>query len=357
MTDDSLPGPQTRRLRQEHEAAEPGRVRALYDRIPEDPETLARLRGRHIVATKGFDAPLLRQIFRLAAQYELGMLEGARPLQGLVLSNLFLDHSQCRGRLAFNSAWLQLGGSLLDFESTANWMMRERSALDEVAELCNNCSNVTVLRTKDARSFNDLLPLFRVPVISASNGTDEYPANAMSDLYMLFKWRPDLLLDDPPADQRLRIAISGDPSRTSTIRSFLNLLACFPKAVERVVLAQRLEQGFARGQREALEEAGLHVATVEEIYPPETTDMGIARQLLPETDVLYVHLLHAPHVPQMALLEYISLLKEGAMVLSPEIHSEEVARHLNDSPHNGYFGQARGSVFLRMALFDAVTRS
>jgi aspartate carbamoyltransferase catalytic subunit len=355
MTNASLPGPSSRSVRLEHPAAAADRARALYDAIPENPETLTRLRGRHVVSTTGFDAPLLAQIFRLAARHELGVAETSHPLRCKVLSNLFLDHSWCTGRLSFNAAWLRLGGSLLDFESAADRILRERPALEEVAEICNSYSDLTVLRTGNARSFDEILPFLQVPVISAGNGTDEYPANAMADLYMLFKWRPELLRDDVPRERRLQVVIFGDPSRTRTIRSFLNLLARFPNAIERVVLAQRLEQGLLSGQREALETAGLRVETVSELFPG-ATEMAIAREVLPEMDVVYVHQLYVPQVPRLQILESVSLLKPDAMVLAPEIHSEEGARRLNNSPHNGYFGQARGSVFLRMALFDAILR-
>jgi aspartate carbamoyltransferase catalytic subunit len=169
----------------------------------------------------------------------------------------------------------------------------------------------------------------------------------------LFKWRPILLRDDPPADQRLTIAIVGDPSRTRTIRSFLRMIACFPEAVQQVVLMQRLDQGFAAGQREELERAGLRIETLTELYPV-ATDMDVARKLIPAVDLMYVHQLQTVHVARMQVVESIALFKPEAMVLSPEMQNAEAAHLLNDSPHNGYFTQARGSVYVRMAVFASL---
>jgi len=353
MTDSIFPGPDAPPARQEHPAAAPGTARRLLQSIPEDRELLTRLQRRHIVSTEHCDAALLRQLMRLAARFELGELAGTHPMRCKVLSNLFLDHSHCTGRLAFNAAWMRLGGSLLDFERTVDQIISRRYAVDEVAELCNSYSDVTVLRTADNESFQEMLPRFRVPVINAGDGVNEHPTHAMADLYMLFKWRPELLCENPPAERRLTIGIVGDPSRTRTIRSFLRVMARFPNAVERVVLMQRLEHGFSAGQREELEAAGLRVETTKELFPM-ATDMQIARELMPTVDLLYVHQLQAMHVPRMQVVESIALFKPDSMVLSPEMPNEEAAHLLNDSMHNGYFGQTRGSVFVRMALFTAI---
>ena len=353
MTDSTLPNPNSRSRYKEHPAAEPERARILLESIADEPDVLAGMRRRHVVSLRHFDAPLLKQLMRLAARYEVGELKGAHPMRCKVLSNLFLDRSQCPGRLAFNAAWLRLGGSLLDFEGTVEQMMSRRYAPDEIAEICNSYADAVVLRTGDSDTLYDMLPRFRIPVINAGDGANEHPTHAMADLYALSKWRPALLQDDPPADQRLTIAILGDPSRTRTIRSFLRMLACFPKAVERVVLLARLEHNFADGQREELESAGLRLETLKDYYSV-ATDMEIARQIFPSVDLLYIHQLQIGHVARMKVVESVALFKPEAMVLSPEMQIEEAAHLLNDSPHNGYFAQARGSVYVRMAVFASI---
>jgi aspartate carbamoyltransferase catalytic subunit len=353
MTDSTLPGPDLQHPRQEHVVAEPERPRGLLQAIADEPEILDRLHGRHVLSAGHFDAPLVRQLMRLAARYELGELEGTHPLRCKVLSNLFLDHSQCTGRLAFNAAWMRLGGNLLDFGPTVDQILNRRYAWDEIVELCNSYSDLTVLRTADPETFAYMLPHFRVPVINAGDGQGEHPTHALTDLYTLFKWRPALLEDDPPRNQRLQIAIAGDPARTRTIRSFLRLLTLFPNAVERVILMQRLVPGFAEGQREELEQAGLRVDTLDELCP-STTDMDMAWEFIPAVDVMYVHQLHPVRVSRMKVEESVALLKPEAMVLNPEVQNETAANLLNDSSHNGYFAHLRGSLFVRMAVFAAV---
>ncbi len=353
MSNFSLPGPSSRSDRQEHVTADPERPRLLLEAMPDESDVLARLTNRHVVSARHFDRSLLGQLFRLAARYETGELADSYPMCYKVLGNLFLDASHLTGSVALNSAWLRLGGSLLSIDEPVEQIRRRHHAADEVAELCSNYADITVLRTPDPNSLQDMLSSFRVPVINAGDGANEHPVHAMADLYTLFKWRPSLLLDEPPADQRLQIAIIGDPYRTRTIRSFLLLLAHFPKAVERIVLLERLEPGFGPGQREELEQAGLRIETLKELLPV-ATDMEASRVLLPEMDLVYVHQRPQVSLPRMKLIEAISHLKPEAMVLDADIEDDEVANQLNHSPHNGYFAQARGSVYVSMALFTAI---
>jgi aspartate carbamoyltransferase catalytic subunit len=56
----------------------------------------------------------------------------------------------------------------------------------------------------------------------------------------------------------------------------------------------------------------------------------------------------------MNFVEGISLLRPDAMVLCPELPGQVFGDYLNDSPHNGYFAQARGANYLRMALFCSI---
>jgi hypothetical protein len=86
----------------------------------------------------------------------------------------------------------------------------------------------------------------RIPVINAGNGIDEHPTQALSDLYAIFKWRPELLLPKPPESSRIRVGIIGTPNRMRTVRSLLTLFARFPDMIrEVVVIHHRLDRGRA----------------------------------------------------------------------------------------------------------------
>ena len=351
MYETALPGPVVNVPRQEHAAADSGNLAKLLDAIPDELGALSVLSGKHLLSTRHLSPRLILQILRLAARFESGEFDERRPLNGKILSNVFLDSSRSHTRLSFNSAWLRLGGTLLNFEKSIDEVTRTHHAPDEIVELCNNYGDLAVLRTLDSQSFDHMLEYFRVPVINAGSGDDQHPTHALADLYTLFKWRPELMgLQDEPVDP-VQIAVFGSPADTRTIRSFLDLVAMFPGAVERVVVFERLEHLFTGGQREELQKAGLNIQTVSEILPVDT-NMQAIRKLLPEMDVVYVHHKRPMHATRMDLVEAISHLKADALVFNPHIQTEEFSNHLNDSPRNGYFAQARGAVYVRMALFS-----
>ena len=352
MTTSHFPGPDTARPLQQHVCALPGRAEALRDAIEPQPELLQELRNRHVLSIRDFNAPILKQLFRVAAEYETSGTT-AKPAQGRILSNIYFDRSRERTRLSFNAAWLRLGGSMLNFERSLDEIIGKRHAPAEIAEICSNYSDISVLRTMDKESLEEILEFVRVPVINAGNGSDEHPTHAMADLYTLFKWRPELLADKVPAESRLTIAIAGNPAVTPTLRCLLFGLALFPQAVEKIVLFGPLRGSLTNDQKDVLEQTGIQVEVSSDQYPNKTV-LGIAKSVLPQADLVYVHYLQPVHAARMVIVEAVEYLKEDAMVLNPQVHDENFPRLLNDSAHNGYFAQAQGSVFVNMALYASL---
>ncbi len=352
MTTSHFTGPDTARPLQQHVCALPGRAEALRDAIKPQPELLQELRSRHVLSIRDFNAPILKQLFREAAEYETSATK-KKPAQGRILSNIYFDRSRDRNRLSFNTAWLRLGGSLLNLERSINEIIGKRHAPAEIAEICSNYSDIAVLRTMERESLEEILQFIRVPVINAGSGADEHPTHAMADLYTLFKWRPELLADKVPAESRLSVAIAGNPAVTPTLRSLLFGLALFPQAVEKIVLFGPIRSPLAEDQQEILEQSGIRVVMASDQFPKETAQ-GAANAVLTESDLVYVHYLHPAHASRQALGEALEHLKQDAMVLNPQVHDENFPQLLNDSPHNGYFAQAQGSVFVHMALYASL---
>jgi aspartate carbamoyltransferase catalytic subunit len=351
MSESALRGPQSAVSFTEHPVADAAAAQRLAAAIPARPDVLARLNNRHILSASDLEPEVLLQVMRLAAHYEDRGRPDACPLGGRILSSVFVRGALSQTRLSFASAWLRLGGNILDFEESPARPNGDHYGPDELAELCSNYGDIAVLRTADSDSLEAMVDYFRVPVINAGNGDDEHPTNAMADLYTLLKWRPDLLAEQP--EQPLTIAISGDPARTRTIRSFLLILAKFPQMVERVLIMDRLSQPFSPGQREVLEQAGIKVELVAESFPDETI-LGGFKKILPETDVIYVHHLRTTRAPRMSFIEGMAFVRPEAMVLCPELPGQVFGDYLNHSTHNGYFAQARGANYLRMALFCSI---
>ena len=76
---------------------------------------------------------------------------------------------------------------------------------------------------------------------------------------------------------------------------------------------------------------------------------------LPKLDIVYINAIawvgdDYEELGSQYRLDKSSPLKPEAIILHPLARGVELSRNLDDTPHNWYFAQARGAVFIRMAL-------
>lgn len=330
-------------------AAGTNRPRALLDAVEEDPDPLLKLAAAHVVSSQQFSRDELLQLFRLAAQYETTPALMHLPLAGKILISAFYEPST-RTRLSFESAWHRLGGSVMSITDPKSTGIAKGESLADIAEMFNNYGDVLVLRSSDGEAAHNMLENLRIPLVNAGNGIDEHPTQALADVYALAKWRPELFTGEVPPEQRIKVGIIGVPSRMRTVRSLLRLLSLFPDAIEEVVLISRADENFDPGQREELEQAGLKLRVVHNLDPE-----------LPGLDVVYINAIAwvgdtFESMGEGLKLDRNSPLKKGAIILHPLARGDELSTDLDATPHNWYFAQARGAVFVRMALLTTVVR-
>lgn len=326
------------------------RPRELLNAISEDLTPLLDLAQRPVVSAKQFTRHQLLQLARLAARYETQPQMITRPLTGKILISAFYEPST-RTRLSFESAWHRLGGDIMSITDPASTGIAKGESLYDVGEMLNHYGDLVVLRDSDEKAVYEMLETLRIPIINGGNGTDEHPTQAMADIYTLLKWRPSLCADHVEPHQQVRMGIIGVPGRMRTVRSLLIYLSLFAPALSEVVLISDEDQPFAAGQREELEQAGLHLRV--------TSDLNAA---LPDLDVVYINTIAWVGDDYEELgcryhLDANSPLKSDAIILHPLARGKELARELDDTPHNWYFAQARGAVFVRMALLSSILKT
>jgi aspartate carbamoyltransferase catalytic subunit len=83
---------------------------------------------------------------------------------------------------------------------------------------------------------------------------------------------------------------------------------------------------------------------------------------LPDLDVVYINAIAwvddgFEKLGMEYRLDANSPLKQGAMVMHPLARGDELDRSLDNTPFNWYFAQARGAVFVRMALLSAILKT
>ncbi|MFO8025299.1 aspartate carbamoyltransferase [Thiohalophilus sp.] len=325
------------------------RPQYLLEHIPEDPAPLVELAYLPIVSVRQLSQDKMAQLFRLAALYETTPSLYQPPLTGKILISAFYEPST-RTRLSFESAWHRLGGDIMSITDPASTGIAKGESLRDVAEMFNNYGDLVVLRDNHNTAVYEMIDALRIPIINAGNGTDEHPTQAMADMYAIFKWRPELLNNDVPEDKKINIGIIGIPSRMRTVRSLLLFLAMYPRGINEVVVITDETEAFAEDQLEELESSGLNIRISNKLDKE-----------LPELDVVYINAIawvgdsFETH-GGIFKLDANSSLKPGSIILHPLARGDELSTELDDTPHNWYFAQARGAVFIRMALLTTLSQ-
>jgi len=282
----------------------------------------------------------------MAAIHESSPMLPHNPLDGKIMITAFYEPST-RTRVSFESAWHRMGGDVMSITDPSTTGLAKGESLEDIAEMFSNYGDVMVLRSADPDAIYSMLPSLRIPIVNAGNGTDEHPTQALADIYTLFKWRPDLAFGS--AD-KIKVGIIGNPARMRTVRSFLLMLSLFSKCCEEVIILNEETPLFTEGQREELEQSGLSIRTAENLD-----------DLLPSLDVIYINSIAWVGDSYETLTGEIQLnadspFKENAIILHPLARGPELDVSIDPMPHNWYFAQARGAVFIRMALLTTLVQ-
>ncbi len=321
----------------------PGRIQVLLDAINEDSATLLDLANQSIVSARQFDRDKVIQLCRLAAKYELSPAPVQRPLTGKILISAFYEPST-RTRLSFESAWHRLGGDIMSITDSSTTGIAKGESYVDVGEMLSSYGDVVVLRDNKEQAIYEMMGSLRIPIINAGNGCDEHPTQALADIYAILKAHPELLDKKIAAARKVSIAIIGVPTRMRTVRSLLLMLSLFAYAINEVVIISDVEEIFADGQREELESRGLKIRGSKDMQAE-----------LPSKDIVYINAIawvgegYEEYGPRY-ILNSQTPFKQGAIVLHPLARGEELSTDLDHTPFNWYFAQARGAVFIRMAL-------
>ena len=326
------------------------RPRNLLQTVQEDLTPLLDMVQRPVVSASQFDRDQLIQLARLASRYETEPQLITRPLTGKILISAFYEPST-RTRLSFESAWHRLGGDIMSITDPASTGIAKGESLFDVGEMLNHYGDLVVLRDHDESAVYEMLKALRIPIINGGNGCDEHPTQAMADIYTLMKWRPELCQQQIDPALKVRMGIIGVPARMRTVRSLLTLISCFADGFEDLVIITDEEAPFSQGQREELQSAGLTLRVANDLNSE-----------LPKLDVIYINAINwvgddYEELGNQFRLDSNSPLKPDAIIMHPLARGAELDCSLDNTPHNWYFAQARGAVFIRMALLSSILKN
>ncbi|MFE7673756.1 aspartate carbamoyltransferase [Streptomyces albidoflavus] len=318
--------------------------------IDGDLSPLDRLAGRSVISVLDLGREELLGLFSAAARLQSGVARPAAPLAGKILLTAFFEPST-RTRLSFESAGHRLGAAVIGIPDARSTGVHKGESLADTGVMLGTYADVVVLRHTQDSSVHEIRAAgMAAPLVNGGNGCGEHPTQAFADWYALLKWRSELADAEPPADRRISLCLLGTPSRMRSMRSFLLAATThFPRAVRDLMVVSDSPEPLDDELVTALTKAGI---SHRRATGPEVD--------LTSFDVIYQNSLTLVDQEYQVLDSKVRLdrdtpLRPDTVVMHPLARQDELSTDLDGTPHNLYFDQAEGAVFIRQALLLALT--
>ncbi len=348
MSEAFTPNPATPYLKppRDSDATRP-EPRNLFASAAPDLNVLAELSGQNVLYARQFSFQQVAELCKLAAFLEQVEIWPYHPLDGKIVTTAFFEAST-RTRTSFESAVHRLAGKIISIPDGGVTGAKKGESLQDIGEMFNAYCDCVVMRHTETDAPKQMLENLRVPLINAGNGSGEHPTQALADWYALLKWKPRLAAPFETGDQKLQLGILGTPGSMRAVKSFLLMALLFHEHIEKVTVISEMADPFGKDVTESLNRANIEYEVTNDI-----------RESLPRLDVIYMNSIAFLGDSYKALdarykLDADSPLKQEAVILHPLARLDELDTSLDKTPHNLYFSQAHGAVFVRQALLLAV---
>ena len=292
----------------------------------------------HVVESQQFSLDFLEKLFSLADQMRAD--KSQYNVNGKVLASLFYEPST-RTRLSFESAMLQLGGTVISTENAKEFSSHSKGeSLEDSIRVISGYADIIAIRHFEIGTAKRAASASKVPVINAGDGAGQHPTQALLDLYTIKRSFDQL--------DGLTICMVGDLRYGRTVRSLSYLLARFFK-VKFIFVAPPICK---------MNQDILDYFNEMNIESEDEDDFTTA---VSKADCIYMTRIQKERFLDMqrydkAYNQYrvdnstIPHLKENAIVLHPLPRLEEINPEVDKDPRMKYFEQAQNGVWVRMAL-------
>lgn len=293
---------------------------------------------KHIIESQQFDLPFLSKLFDLAEKMRVDPTPYKMP--GKILATLFYEPST-RTRLSFESAILQLGGSVISTENAKEFSSHSKGeSLEDTIKVLSGYADLIAIRHFEIGAAKTAASASDVPILNAGDGAGQHPTQALLDLYTIQRQFSDI--------NGLTVCMVGDLRYGRTVRSLCYLLGKFYKVKFKFVAPPicKMNQDI------------LDFLTENNIEWSDEDDFNAAIQA---SDCIYMTRLQKERFLDMGRYEKVHsqyridasklpYLKENAIVMHPLPRCEEISPEVDQDPRMKYFEQAQNGVWVRMAL-------
>ncbi len=294
---------------------------------------------KHLMRPLDFSLKKLNQLFELAEDIEKNPGRYAHSCDGKKLATCFYEPST-RTRLSFETAMLNLGGSVIGFSDAGSSSAAKGESVSDTIRVISCFADICAMRHPKEGAPMVAATHSTIPVINAGDGGHQHPTQTLTDLLTIraIKGRLD----------HLAIGLSGDLKFGRTVHSLINALVRY-NDIQFVFISPE-ELTIPDYIIEMLREKNIPFREVRKL-----------EDVMPKLDILYMTRVQKERFfneeDYVRLKDYyildtekMELAKKDMIVLHPLPRVNEISVEVDSDPRAVYFRQVQYGVYVRMAL-------
>ena len=295
---------------------------------------------RHLLNPLDLSMDELDNILNLANDIKENPTKYAHKCDGKRLATLFYEPST-RTRLSFESAMLNLGGTVIGFSSAENSSASKGESVADTIRVVSCYADICAMRHPKEGAPKVASMFSSIPVINAGDGGHQHPTQTLTDLFTIrtLKGHTD----------NMTIGLCGDLKFGRTVHSLISALIRYP-GIKFVLISPEELRIPSYIREDVLRANNIPFTEVERL-----------EDAIPQLDVLYMTRVQKERFfneeDYVRLKDFYILTKakmelapEDMIVLHPLPRVNEISVEVDDDPRAVYFKQAQYAVYVRMAL-------
>lgn len=294
---------------------------------------------RHLMSPMDFSVEELNQLFDLANDIEAHMDKYAHACAGKKLATCFYEPST-RTRLSFESAMLNLGGSVLGFSDAGSSSASKGESVSDTIRVISCFADICAMRHPKEGAPMVAAGKSSIPVINAGDGGHQHPTQTLTDLLTIRSLKGRL--------DHFTIGLCGDLKFGRTVHSLINALVRY-EGIKFIFISPN-ELRVPDYVTDMLKEKNI---PYEEVIRLE--------DIMPQLDLLYMTRVQKERFfneEDYVRLKDFYILNKAKMelagpdmlVLHPLPRVNEISVEVDEDPRAVYFKQVQYGVYVRMAL-------
>lgn len=294
---------------------------------------------KHLLSPLDFSTEELDALFELADDIERNPEKYAHSCAGKKLATCFYEPST-RTRLSFETAMLNLGGSVIGFSDAASSSASKgESVSDTIRVICCFADICAMRHPKEGAAFV-AASHSSIPVINAGDGGHQHPTQTLTDLMTIHALKGRL--------GNFTVGLCGDLKFGRTVHSLIHALVRYENVTFKFISPEEL-----RVPDYIIEMLKEKKIPYEEVISLESC--------IPELDLLYMTRVQRERffneedyvrLKDFYILDKVkmNLAKPDCLVLHPLPRVNEISVEVDDDERAAYFKQVQYGVYVRMAL-------